>query len=154
MRKVTKWQHSPIHYLGEELDTLDLDAARVLLAGPLARERLAPVLRDDGYDVIEAPVGYDILRYVKTRELAHCDPADVIVIDVSRNPRRGLRLVEGIRMTDWSLHIIAFCGDGAQPVFDELIRLGVTAFPKTANVDDVRTAVINAASPFTTLAAA
>lgn len=154
MRKNAKWQHSPTHYLGDDLAKLDLGAARVLLAGPLARARLSPILRDDGYDVIETPVAYDILRFVRTREVADCDPVDVIVIDVSRHPRRGLKLVEAIRMTDWSLPVIAICGRQPQSVIDELRRLGVTIFRTTTNVEKLRTAVVNTMPPFAATAAA
>ena len=154
MRTPLKWQHSPAHYLGDELETLDLTAARVLLAGPVTSTPLTRLLRDEGYDVVETTLGYDVLRYVKTREVALRGPADVILIDTSGHPARGLWLVDAIRRNDWSLPVIALCAEGPQSHIDELRRLGAVILPKSVDPDAILAAVVNAMPPFASLAAA
>jgi CheY-like chemotaxis protein len=174
----SNWRFASKYQWGDVVEPVTLDATRILLAAPgvpgeheTAEARpsrsdgsdatqapltaLAQMLRDMNYDVVLLPsAGYEVFRYVKTRQPSHCDPVDLILVDISDGPEEGLKLVESIRRTDWSLPVIAICPEKPTSLFDELMRLGVMSFSPVAGADELRAAIVGTIPPYASAAAA
>ena len=104
-------------------------------------------LRCDGYDVIEATDGAQLLDQVATSMLfgSH-DPPDVIVSDVRMPGFSGLTILAGLRSAGWMTPIILITAYGSEELRQEARELGATALiEKPFDVDDLRTAVMNLA---------
>jgi CheY-like chemotaxis protein len=110
------------------------------------RELVATVLRRDGYEVITARDGTELLDQLASARLAEERGAtiDLIISDVKMPGWTGLQVLEGIRATDWATPVILITGFGDRHIRREADRLGVAAFfDKPFDVDDLRTAVLN-----------
>jgi two-component system, response regulator, stage 0 sporulation protein F len=123
-------------------------ATRVLLAedDDDLRDLVATALRRDGYDVITAHDGTELLDQLASVRLAaeQSAPIDLIISDVKMPGWTGLQVLEGIRATDWATPVILITGFGDHHIRREADRLGVAAFfDKPFDIDDLRTAVLN-----------
>jgi DNA-binding NtrC family response regulator len=131
--------------------------ARVLVAEDEEdlRELVAVTLRRDGYDVVTARDGSELLDRLasaRLREQAEA-PVDLIISDVRMPGWTGLQVLEGIRSTDWATPVILITGFGDRSIRREAARLGVAAFfDKPFDLDDLRTAVLNILPARTTAA--
>lgn len=121
---------------------------KVLVAGMDAalRHHLARALARDGYRVGESALDDTVLRRVDTRH-GHGDPVEVVILDVTQAPDRGLDLLEAVRQLDWALRVILLVEQDDARLQQEAARLGANAtFTKPFDVDDLRTVVLNIAS--------
>ncbi len=131
--------------------------ARVLVAEDEAelRELVAVTLRRDGYEVVTARDGSELLDRLATARL-HEDtsaPVDLIISDVKMPGWTGLQILEGIRSSDWATPVLLITGYGDREIRREAARLGVAAFfDKPFDLDDLRTAVLNIVPPRDTAA--
>jgi DNA-binding NtrC family response regulator len=121
---------------------------RVLLAEDDAdmRRLLAQALRDDGYDVLEARNGSQLLDSIAALALEpDCDePVDMIISDLRMPGRNGLSILAGLRDAQWMTPFILITAFGDDDTHAEAHRLGASAvFDKPFDVDDLRTAVLN-----------
>lgn len=131
--------------------------ARVLVAEDEEelRDLVAATLRRDGYEVVTARDGgelLDRLASARLRDEAHT-PIDLIISDVRMPGWTGLQILSGIRSTDWATPVILITGFGDRETRREAARLGVAAFfDKPFDLDDLRTAVLNIVPPRATAA--
>lgn len=141
-RKAAEWKKS----VAQEMTPR---RTRVLLAEDETdlRELLAVMLAKDGYEVVAVSDGSELLDYLGSIHLqdGSAEPIDLIVSDIQMPGWTGLQVLQGIREKDWATPVILITGFGTTDVRREASRLGVMAFfDKPFDVDDLRTAVINA----------
>jgi DNA-binding NtrC family response regulator len=125
-----------------------LNPPRLLLADDDddLREMLAGVLRLDGYKVLEARDGTELLRHivVTDEEDGTVEPVDLIITDVRMPGWSGLQVLSGVRRKDWAIPVMLITAYGDHDTEEEAQRLGVAAFfRKPFDLDDLRTAVAN-----------
>lgn len=123
--------------------------ARVFLAedDDEMRALLCLALRQDGYEVIEARDGGEMLERVRIAYQNPEDAPDVIVMDVRMPKLSGLGLLSAIRRARWSTPVILITGFGDCLLHEQAKSLGATVvFDKPFDLDDLRTAVLNVSS--------
>ena len=139
---------------GSDSRALDLDLnARLDLAYPGIclieddadlRMALASTLRAEGYRVVEAADGADVIGKLSTDVPGFGPMAtiDVIVTD-QRMPRlTGLDVLEHVRTTDWATPVILITAFYDDDLAREAKRLGALAvLPKPLSVDDLLDAI-------------
>ena len=125
---------------------------RVLLAedDDDIRSVIAAILRWDGYEVVEASNGAELLERVGDLLLAaekgDAPTADLIVSDVRMPGFSGLTVLAGLREADDKTPFVLITAYADDDTLDKARRAGVDAvFRKPFDVDDLRTAVINMA---------
>lgn len=136
---------------GGETD-LERDAngrVRVLIADDDAdtRQTLADALRLDGYEVIEAQNGWELLQYLATTQNPEVDPAqvDLVISDVRMPGKNGLDVLAGLRWANGSTPFILITGFSDLQMHAEARRLGATAvLSKPFELEQLRTVVLNA----------
>lgn len=123
--------------------------ARVFLAedDDEMRSLLCGALRQDGYEVVEARDGGEMLERVRIAYQNAEDAPDVIVMDVRMPKLSGLGLLSAIRRARWSTPVILITGFGDSVLHEQAKSLGATVvFDKPFDLDDLRTAVLNVAT--------
>ena len=131
---------------------MTVTARRVVLAEDDAdlRDMLASALRADGYDVIEAADGAELLAAVSRDPvgLAGAPAPAVIVTDIRMPGRSGLEVLADLRQAHVATPVIVITGFGDATALAEAKRLGVAAvFDKPFDLDDLRAAVRNLLKP-------
>jgi CheY-like chemotaxis protein len=112
------------------------------------RQLMVKALSSDGYDVLEARDGREVLEAVINSRRA----PDVIVLDVQMPEINGLALLAGLRSGGWMMPIIVITAYGAACLRDHAERMGATAlFGKPFEIHDLRMAVMNVLHPNTAL---
>ena len=93
------------------------------------RALLATALRDEGYNVVEASDGLELLdRLEFAGEDGDWVPLyDVVVSDVRMPGVTGLEVLEGMRQVDWSTGVVLISAFADQQVHDDARRLGAMA---------------------------
>jgi len=132
----TMWHQVPRVILAEDDEEL-----RSLLAG---------VLRRDGYDVVEASSGLELLELLadllQRRGSVPC--CELVVTDIRMPGATGLQVLETLRHRDWATPLMVITAFGDEQAHAEARRLGVAAmFDKPFDLDDFRMAVWNLLSP-------
>lgn len=110
------------------------------------RESIALALRGDGYEVILARSGAELLDLVGASMLvaSSSPPPDAIISDVRMPGFTGLEILAGLRDLRWRIPIILITGYGDEATVAEARRHGVSAFfTKPFELDDLRTALLN-----------
>jgi CheY-like chemotaxis protein len=111
------------------------------------RALVVEALRGDGYSVVEARDGAELLAMVCD---ALGDPEvrpDVVVADVRMPKLSGLGVLEQLKLSQVQLPVVLMTGFAPQSVEVVAARLGaVGVLRKPFDVDDLRTAVMNAKS--------
>jgi DNA-binding response OmpR family regulator len=108
------------------------------------RALVASALRLDGYVVIEARDGAEVLRVISRPESV----PDVIVTDIRMPGRSGLTLLAGLRVEGWMTPIVvmsAFVTDQVRTVANQFGADAVLGKP--FDIDDLRTVVMNVLRP-------
>ena len=126
----------------------DLDAASmtplVLLAEDDAptRLRLSSLLRRDGFEVIEAKDGTELLERLASTTATSGTIVDLVIADLHGTPENGLDLLGRVREVDWATPMILFA-DLGDPVLDqEPEGLGTTlVFARPFDVEQIRSTV-------------
>lgn len=125
--------------------------ARVLVAEDDAEMRgvLATALRKDGYEVVEARDGAEVLDLIGDSLLRRkTDPPDVLVADIRMPGFSGLQVLAGLRQADWAMPVVLITAFGDLGTHAEARRLGAAAvFDKPFDIDDLRTLVVNLVPP-------
>jgi DNA-binding response OmpR family regulator len=104
---------------------------RVLLAedDEEMRRLIAEALRGDGFDVLEARDGWEMLQHVRS-SVFRCDagtPADALVTDIRMPGRSGLDVLGVVRDGDWAVPVILITAFGDEATHAEARRLGADA---------------------------
>jgi DNA-binding response OmpR family regulator len=111
---------------------------------------VACALRLDGYEVMVAKDGTELADFMGSALLRSrsAEPIDLLVSDVRMPGWTGLQVLAGIRQTEWSFPVILMTAYGDRSTRIEADRLGAAAvFAKPFDLDDLRTAVLNALPP-------
>jgi CheY-like chemotaxis protein len=126
---------------------------RVLLAedNTAMRALIAAVLRKDGYEVVEAKDGVELLQEIEAAIAAggRRNPSIAMIISDIRMPGlTGLDMLAVLRCAYWSTPVILITAFGDEKTHAEAHELGVTAiFDKPFDLDDLRRAVQRAIPP-------
>ena len=125
--------------------------ARVLIAeeDELARDRLSDALRRDGYEVIEAEDGFEVLDFLCSVPSGLSEGVDVIVADAVMAGYDGLEVLARLRRMDIQTPFVLVNRTLDGIAYREAERLGadlVVASPE--DVDEVRDAVFSLAQPY------
>ncbi len=110
------------------------------------RQMLVAALERDGYEVLEAKDGGELLDHVGSSLLfGDIFPRpDVIVSDIRMPGFTGLEVLAGLRDASWSTPVVLITAFGSEEAHQEALRLGADAiFDKPFDVDDLRTVVLN-----------
>jgi DNA-binding response OmpR family regulator len=126
----------------------NLHRPRVLLAedDQEMRTLLVSTLRRDGYEVLEAQDGKELLGLITDQILeAKGRPGiDLIVSDIRMPGLSGMNILAGLRKVDWATPVLLITAFGDKETHTEAKRMGAVAvFDKPFDLDDFRTAVMN-----------
>jgi CheY-like chemotaxis protein len=136
----------------EEVERAAPRRRRVLLADDdeLFRHMVAWTLRAEGYDVVEAEDGMELVDQLASSLLGKKDePIDLILTDVRMPGWSGVQVMASLRATDWAIPVIVVTAYRSPEVEREAYRLGAAAlFHKPCELRDLLAAVIDAAPPF------
>jgi len=121
---------------------------RVLLAedDEDTRVMIATALRQDGYEVIEARSGAELLDYVGASVLFAdgSPPPDCIVSDIRMPGFTGTGVLAGLRDTGCDTPFVIITAFGSDESREGAHRIGADAvFHKPFDIDDLRTVVRN-----------
>jgi DNA-binding response OmpR family regulator len=108
------------------------------------RGLLAATLRADGFEVVEAATGPELLAAITASltGLAGAPPPALIISDVGMPGMSGLDVVAALRRVDQATPVILISGLGDAAARDRARRLGVSAFfDKPFELDELRTMV-------------
>ena len=109
------------------------------------RALLSHVLASDGFEVIESRDGLDTMNRLQDA----CDGAeglpDLLILDVLMPHYSGLGVLTALRQAHWSTPVIVMTGFAHESVATRARQLGAVAvFRKPFDLDDLRTAALNA----------
>ncbi len=110
------------------------------------RRFLAATLRKDGYEVIEARTGAELIDLVADllRRPTGRPAFDLIVSDQRMPGLTGLEVLEGVQGNNWSPPFIMITAFGSDEFEEEARRAGAAAvFDKPFDIDDLRMAILN-----------
>jgi CheY-like chemotaxis protein len=145
---------SPLGDHDESMDEMLLATRprRILIAedDKEMRHLLASVLSRDGWQVVEAQDGCELLKHIGSLLLRSPDAIslDLIISDVRMPGRSGLDVLAGLRRADWATPYILITAFGSDGVHREALRLGASAvFDKPFEIDDLRAAVVQLVPP-------
>ena len=120
--------------------------ARILLAEDDAemRSMLSTALRSDGYEVVEASSGSDLLEEISMLLFrGEAIPADLIVSDERMPGLLGSEVLAGLRRARWPTPFVLITGFGDDDTHREAFRLGASAvFDKPFDLDELRRTVV------------
>lgn len=114
------------------------------------RQILAMTLRSDGFEVIEARNGLELLDHVAPWLAGQepPEPIDVIISDVQMPCLTGMEILEGLSEVRRKPAIILMTAFGDAHTHATARGLGAAAtFDKPFNLDDLRTALFNLKEP-------
>jgi CheY-like chemotaxis protein len=124
-----------------------LAPARVLLAedDEEMRSMLAEALRREGYAVVEARNGDELLARVRSSVLSTDDgaPVDLVVSDIRMPGCSGLEVLEKLRDEDWAVPVILITAFGDEETHRKARSLGATlVLDKPFDVGDLCAAAV------------
>ncbi len=113
------------------------------------RALMATTLRSDGYSVVEARDGAELLEILRDalEDARRCP--DILVTDIKMPHLSGLGVLQALRRARVHLPVIlvtAFADESMHTVARRLGAIGV--LQKPFDVDDLRTVVLNASAAF------
>jgi CheY-like chemotaxis protein len=104
---------------------------RILVAEDDAdiREALAEALRRDGYEVIEAHNGWELLQVLATQDpqTDGTSQVDLVISDLRMPGKNGLDVLAGLRCANGSTPFILITGYSDSQIHAEARRLGAAA---------------------------
>jgi two-component system, response regulator, stage 0 sporulation protein F len=109
------------------------------------RVLLSHMLTIDGFEVVESKDGLDTMNRLQDA----CDGAqglpDLLILDVLMPHYSGLGVLTALRQAHWSTPVIVMTSFAHESVATRARQLGAVAvFRKPFDVDDLRTAALNA----------
>ena len=127
--------------------TAELKRARVFLADDDddMRALVAHALTRDGYEVIEMCDGLETINRIRDALASNAKMPDLLVLDVLMPHYSGLGVLTALRRAHWSTPVIVMTSFPHESVAIRAKQLGAVAvFQKPFDMDDMRTAVLNA----------
>jgi len=131
-------------------DDAELSSApvRILVAEDDAdtREALVEALRLDGYEVIEAHNGWELLQYLATQDAqTETSQVDLVISDIRMPGKNGLDVLAGLRCANGSTPFILITGFSDLQIHAEARRLGAAAvLAKPFALEQLRTVMQHA----------
>jgi two-component system, NtrC family, response regulator AtoC len=114
-----------------------------------ARALIVAAIRTDGHHVLESHDGVELLDRLTEVLSAPTRRPDVIVTDVRMPNLSGLGVLAALRRARWDVPVILITAMTDPSVLTVAQRFGVvTVFKKPLDLDNLRTAVLNAQSTF------
>ncbi len=113
------------------------------------RTAVSETLRGDGYDVIEACDGAELLELLAESVTSPWQRPDVIIASALMPCYSGMGVLGTLRQREWNIPMIMMtCSPHAAAVTRDALRLGAAAvFRKPFDITDLRTAILAARSP-------
>jgi DNA-binding response OmpR family regulator len=116
------------------------------------RSLLALALRRDGFDVVEAHDGFQLLDFMGMAliEGERVRPVDLIVSDLCMPGWNGLQILAGVRAAQWAVPVILISAFADQRAHQQARRLDATLIDKPFDLGQLRTLareVVAAAQP-------
>jgi CheY-like chemotaxis protein len=109
------------------------------------RALVVETLRGDGYTVVEARDGAELLSMLRETIIDKETRPDIVVTDVRMPNLSGLGVLEQLKLAHIRLPVVVMTGFAPESVRIVAKRLGaVGVLSKPFDVDDLRTAVMNA----------
>jgi CheY-like chemotaxis protein len=113
------------------------------------RALVAQTLRADGHRVVEACDGAELIERLRDALADLADRPDVVVTDVRMPKLSGLGVLAELRRSHWDLPVVLITVMADESVGTIARRLGaVGVLKKPLDVDNLRTAVVNAGIAF------
>jgi len=127
---------------------------RILLAEDdrAMRDLLAASLRGDGYDVIEAMNGIELLKQIhkigSSMFEGQPEPLDLVITDVRMPGFSGLEVLECLRDSEWRLPVIVITAFGDANTHHRALELGAAeVLDKPFDLDKLREVVFRVVPP-------
>jgi CheY-like chemotaxis protein len=110
------------------------------------REALVEALRLDGYEVIEAHNGWELLQYLATQDAqTETSQVDLVISDLRMPGKNGLDVLAGLRCANGSTPFILITGFSDLQIHAEARRLGAAAvLAKPFALEQLRTVMQHA----------
>ena len=108
------------------------------------RALISMALQNDGYDVIEAKDGAELLELLAGASSSPMRRPDIIVSDVLMPCYSGLGVLAALHKSSWNIPVILITARRDESVIRDAMRLGASAVVhKPFDIDDLRTAILN-----------
>jgi CheY-like chemotaxis protein len=108
------------------------------------RALISMSLQNDGYDVIEAKDGAELLELLAGASSSPMRRPDIIVSDVLMPCYSGLGVLAALHKSSWNIPVILITARRDESVIRDAMRLGASAVVhKPFDIDDLRTAILN-----------
>jgi len=108
------------------------------------RALIATALQSDGYEVIEAKDGAELLDLLAGASSSPMHRPDIIVSDVLMPCYSGLGVLAALHKSSWKIPVILITARRDEAVVKDAMRLGASAVVhKPFDIDDLRTAILN-----------
>lgn len=108
------------------------------------RALIATSLQSDGYEVIEAKDGAELLDLLAGASSSPMRRPDIIVSDVLMPCYSGLGVLAALHKSSWKIPVILITARRDEAVVKDAMRLGASAVVhKPFDIDDLRTAILN-----------
>jgi CheY-like chemotaxis protein len=108
------------------------------------RSLVATALRMDGYSVIEAHDGQDLVEHIGSALLfghirGELDPVALVISDIRMPGRTGIEILAGLRQSEVGVSVILMTAYADPQTLEHAERLGVDAFlRKPFEIDELR----------------
>ncbi len=107
------------------------------------RALLARALRSDGYEVVEARDGAELLELLGEVSSSPWRRPDLIVTDVFMPGYSGLGVLGALRRTSWNIPVFVITARRDADVAADAMRLGASkVFRKPFDLTDLRAAIV------------
>jgi CheY-like chemotaxis protein len=108
------------------------------------RSLIAVSLQNDGYDVVEARDGAELLDLLAGASSSPMRRPDIIVSDVLMPCYSGLGVLAALHKSAWKIPVILITARRDDGMVNDAMRLGASAVVhKPFDMDDLRTAILN-----------
>ncbi len=108
------------------------------------RALIATALQSDGYEVVEAKDGAELLDLLAGASSSPMNRPDIIVSDVLMPCYSGLGVLAALHKSSWKIPVILITARRDEAVVKDAMRLGASAVVhKPFDIDDLRTAILN-----------
>jgi CheY-like chemotaxis protein len=108
------------------------------------RALIARSLQSDGYEVIEAKDGAELLDLLAGASTQPMRRPDIIVSDVLMPCYSGLGVLAALHKSAWKVPVILITARRDEGVVNDAMRLGASAVVhKPFDIDDLRTAILS-----------
>lgn len=114
------------------------------------RKALAAALRTEGYHVLEAADGTDVIGRLDRimTDIGALATIDVVVTDQRMPGATGLEVLRDVRNTDWATPVVLISAFADVPLYEEARRLGATAvLRKPFKLNELLDTVLRIAPP-------